>query len=116
MERKEFLAAAVAVAATAAAAGVAVAGTPASGATRAPPYSPYPGGSPNPGQSPHPHGTRGQGSSDDNLQRVHHHLEKMIDLLQHDQHDYCGHREQAIDLLQQARAQIEAGLACDQQH
>jgi hypothetical protein len=116
MERKQFLVAAVGVAATVAAAGVTVAGTPASGATPTPPYSPYPSRSPYPGQSPHPSWTRGAGTSDSNLQRVHHHLEKMIDLLQHDQHDYCGHRVQAIDLLQQARAQIEAGLSCDQQH
>jgi hypothetical protein len=116
MERKHFLGTAIGAAAIIAASGAMVAGGPASGATPSPPYSPTPGRSPYPGQSPHPHYTRGEGASDDNLQRVHRHLEKMIDLLQHDQHDYCGHREQAIDLLQQARAQIEAGLSCDQQH
>jgi hypothetical protein len=116
MERKEFLAAAVGAGAIVVAAGATIGGTPASGATPTPPYSPYPSRSLYPGQSPNPHFTRGQGASDDNLQRVHHHLEKMIDLLQHDEHDYCGHRVQAIDLLQQARTQIEAGLSCDSQH
>ncbi|MBC5806129.1 MAG: hypothetical protein ACR2KS_10835 [Candidatus Eremiobacter antarcticus] len=93
MERKQFLTTAAGVAATIAVARVALAEP-----------------------TPFPMATRGPRRSDQNLARVRHHLEKAIDELQHDQHDYCGHRERSIDLLQRARAEIEAGLRCDQPH
>jgi len=41
-------------------------------------------------------------------------LETVIDQLQRDPRDYGGHREQAVDLLSQARAQIDAGLAYEE--
>ncbi len=93
MERKRFLSTAAGVAATIAVAGAALADP-----------------------TPSPMATRGGRRSDQNLARVRHHLEKAIDELQHDQHDYCGHRARSIDLLQQARTEIEAGLRCDQPH
>jgi len=49
---------------------------------------------------------RGEYGSNRNLRRIHRRLEQIIDELQHDQHDYGGHRVQTIDLLQQARAQL----------
>lgn len=49
---------------------------------------------------------RGDCSSNGSLMHVHRRLDGAIDRLQHDQHDYDGHREQAIDKLQQARAQL----------
>jgi len=94
MDRKNFLGAAAGAATAVAAAASALGASP----------------------TPNPMWTRGEHRSDTNLQRVRRHLERVIDELQHDQHDYCGHRERAIDLLQQARAEINAGLACDQTH
>ena len=94
MDRKRFIGTTAGVAATLAATGAALAADP----------------------TPNPVWTRREGSSDTNLRRVHRHLERIIDELQHDQHDYCGHRVQAINLLQQARGQIEAGLKCDVTH
>ena len=94
MERKRFIATTAGIAASLAAAGAALAATP----------------------TPNPMWTRRGGGSDTNLARVHRHLERIIDELQHDQHDYCGHRARAVDLLVQARQEIEAGLKCDQTH
>ena len=37
-------------------------------------------------------------------------IQATIDDLNQDQHDYGGHRAQAVTLLQQAKAQLEAGL------
>jgi hypothetical protein len=37
-------------------------------------------------------------------------LQATIDDLNQDQHDYGGHRANAVQLLQQAKAQLEAGL------
>ena len=92
MNRTRFISTAAGVAATATVGGAAIAATP----------------------TPYPTWTRRPGHSDTNLQRVHRHLERIIDELQHDQHDYCGHRVAAIGQLQAARTEIEAGLACDQ--
>ena len=50
---------------------------------------------------------RGRGS-DQNLRNEIRRLEQVIDMLQRDQHDYGGHRVQAIQDLQQAREQLEA--------
>jgi len=49
---------------------------------------------------------RGEYRSNRNVRFVRMRLERVIDMLQHDRHDYGGHREQALDLLQQARAQL----------
>lgn len=93
MERKHFITSAAGLAATMTA-GAAFAATP----------------------TPGPLPTRGDHRSDHNLRRVYRHLERMIDQLQHDQHDYCGHRVAAIGHLQAARTEVEAGLKCDQTH
>lgn len=54
--------------------------------------------------------------SDQNLRTDIRRLERVIDMLQRDQHDYGGHRVQAIQLLQQARAQLNEGLQFDRGH
>jgi len=43
-------------------------------------------------------------------------VEIAIDQLQRDQRDYGGHRQQAIDLMQQARIQIIAAIEWDATH
>jgi hypothetical protein len=47
-------------------------------------------------------------ASNHNIMHVHRRLDGAIDQLQHDQRDYGGHREHAIDDLQQARGQLVA--------
>jgi|GEM_PF-693162 len=54
--------------------------------------------------------------SDANLWRVRRNLERIIDNLQRDQHDYNGHRIQAITELQAARADIITALGFDRGH
>lgn len=61
-------------------------------------------------------GLRGGRGSDQNLRVEIRRLERVIDMLQRDQHDYGGHRVQAINLLQQARAQLAEGLQYDKGH
>ena len=61
-------------------------------------------------------GLRGGQGSDRNIRMEMRRLEQVIDGLQRDRHDYGGHREQAIDLLQRARQQLEAGLDYDRSH
>ncbi len=51
---------------------------------------------------------------DRNLRIDRQRLETVIDQLQRDPRDYGGHRETAVDLLTQARAQIDAGLAYEE--
>jgi hypothetical protein len=51
---------------------------------------------------------------DRNLRIDRQRLETVIDQLQRDPRDYGGHREQAVDLLSQARTQIDAGLAYEE--
>ncbi len=57
---------------------------------------------------------RGDERGDRNLRVDRQRLETIIDQLQRDPRDYGGHREQAVDLLAQARAQIDAGLAFEE--
>jgi len=57
---------------------------------------------------------RADGRGDRNLRADRQRLEAIIDQLQRDPRDYGGHREQAVDLLTQARAQIDAGLAYEE--
>lgn len=61
-------------------------------------------------------GLRNGRGSDQNLRVEIRRLERVIDMLQRDQHDYGGHRVQAISLLQQARAQLAEGLQYDRSH
>ena len=69
----------------------------------------------NRGASSH-HGMRGEKGSARNIGHVRHRLERLIDNLSQDQRDYGGHRVQALQLLQQARAQLLAAEQYDQQH
>ncbi|MDB5069037.1 MAG: hypothetical protein JWM87_148 [Candidatus Eremiobacteraeota bacterium] len=57
----------------------------------------------------------GQGS-DRNIRMEIRRLEQVIDSLQRDRHDYGGHREQAIDLLQRARQQLDEAIEYDRTH
>jgi len=59
---------------------------------------------------------RGEGGSARNLISVRRRLERLIDQMQHDQHDYNGNRVKAISDLQAARADIVAALAWDASH
>lgn len=59
---------------------------------------------------------RGPRNSDRNLIFVRTNLERIIDNLQNDRHDYAGHRVAAIGDLQQARADIVAALGYDRSH
>lgn len=59
---------------------------------------------------------RNDRGSDRNLRAEIRRLERVIDMLQRDRHDYGGHRVQAIQLLQQARAQLTQGLQYDRGH
>jgi len=54
--------------------------------------------------------------SDRNLLVVRGHIERIIDVLQRDNHDYGGHRVAAIGLLQQARQDIVIALRYDNIH
>ena len=54
--------------------------------------------------------------SDRNIQIERRRLEQVIDMLQRDRHDYGGHREQAVDLLQRARQQLDEALEYDRSH
>ncbi len=51
-------------------------------------------------------GVRGQGGSNRDVWYVSNWVEKMIDQLQRDQHDYDGHRIAAINAMQAARSQL----------
>lgn len=105
MIRKKFLAAAAGTAAAVAAGGAAL-------GANVYPLSAY---TPAPGLTPGPY-RRGQYRSDRNLRVIFRHVERIIDMLQRDQHDYCGHRVRAIGYLQQAREELRAGLQCDESH
>ena len=61
-------------------------------------------------------GLRGGQGSDRNIRQEMRRLEQVIDGLQRDRHDYGGHREQAIDALQQARRQLDEALEYDRTH
>ena len=110
MERKGFLAAAVGAATAVVASGLA--------AAAAPPVIPPPTMAPRPYPTPtdNRHWERNQRRSDRNITRVRTHLEHVIDELQHDQRDYDGHREKALDLLQRARTELLAAEEYDRTH
>ena len=72
-------------------------------------------------QQPQPYAVAGQNvrgnrGSDQNIRREYRKLEQVIDGLQRDQRDYGGHRQQAIDALQQARRQLDEALEYDRTH
>jgi len=96
MERKQFLGTVAGAGAVLAAATAALAGVPS--------------GVPSPattGTAGSRHGwRRNETKSNENIRMVRKHLDKVIDELQHDQHDYNGHRARALDLLNQARQEL----------
>jgi hypothetical protein len=53
---------------------------------------------------------RGQGASNNNIRYVRVYVEKAIDMLDKDQHDYSGYRVKAIESLHDARQQLLAAL------
>jgi len=59
---------------------------------------------------------RSDRGSDRNIRTEMRRLEQVIDALQRDRHDYGGHREQAVDLLQRARQQLDEALEYDRSH
>ena len=61
-------------------------------------------------------GLRGERGSNHNIHWVRRRVETLIDELQRDQRDYGGHREQAIDLMQQARNQLLQAEQWDASH
>ena len=58
----------------------------------------------------------GWNRSDRNLAYVRADIEHVIDVLQRDNHDYDGHRADAVAQLQYGRAQLDAALASDRGH
>jgi hypothetical protein len=93
--RKGFLATAAGVAATLVASKVALA------ATTTPPTQPP---------------TRGELGSARNIKHVRAALERLIDQLQQDQHDFGGYRVKAVAAMQQARADLDQALQWDATH
>lgn len=59
---------------------------------------------------------RPSAASDVNLRRIERSLERDIDMMQHDRHDYGGHRVDAIKELQAARGEIAAAERYDRTH
>lgn len=53
-----------------------------------------------------PASLRGERGSLRSIAQVRRHLERLIDSLQRDRHDYDGHRVRALELMQQAREQL----------
>jgi Spy/CpxP family protein refolding chaperone len=106
MERKGFLTAAIGVATAMAATAIA--------AAAAPPVVPPPTMAPRP--MPSGQWRRGENLSNHNIAHVRVKLERVIDELQHDQRDYDGHREKALDLLRRARTELLAAENWDQTH
>ena len=79
-------------------------------------YASLAGAQPVPVATTAPHHLRGERGSARNLLSVRRRLETLIDQMQHDQHDYNGNREKAIDALQNARADIQAAIDWDASH
>ncbi|HLX01416.1 MAG TPA: hypothetical protein VKS80_04785 [Trinickia sp.] len=101
MERRNFLATAAGIGAALAAASTAL------GAAMPTPV---------PGSTPLSGSRRNAKRSDANIRRVRRRLERVIDELQHDQHDYGGHRQRALDLLNQARQELLLAEQSDTSH
>ncbi len=60
--------------------------------------------------------SRGELGSAWNVKRVRAQLERLIDQLQQDQHDFGGYRVRAIAAMQQARADLDQALQWDATH
>ena len=104
MERKTFLATAAGLGASIAAASAAFS-------------APVPVGStPTPAATMHANRMRNGAASNHNIHEIRKHLERVIDELQHDQHDYAGHRIKALDLLNQARQELLLAEQSDKGH
>lgn len=73
-------------------------------------------GTPNLGISGLQQSVRGERGSRQNIWRVRREVERSIDQLQRDTHDFGGHRVQAVALLQQARNQLLMAEQYDKQH
>ncbi len=58
-------------------------------------------------------GGQGGGSDDDNLRYARLYVNRAIDMLQHDQRDYAGHRAKAVSDLQQAQADLASAVQAD---
>jgi len=58
----------------------------------------------------------GSGGSDDNLRYSRLYLDRAIDMLNHDMHDYAGHREAAIADIGGAQNDLTAALRYDSNH
>lgn len=63
-----------------------------------------------PGSSAGANWTRRQGRSNENVEFTRRYVEKAIDMLSHDRHDYNGYRVKAIGALQAARSQLLAAI------
>ena len=72
--------------------------------------------SPAPPAPPAGHHLRGERGSARNLLSVRRHLERLIDQMQRDQHDYNGLRVKAIQDLQNARQDIIQAIQYDATH
>lgn len=105
MERKAFLATAAGLAASIAAVTAAFGAPVPVGSTPTPSASTQP-------KTWHRNGTM----SNRNIHQIRKHLEHVIDELQHDQHDYAGHRVKALDLLNQARQELLLAEQSDTGH
>ncbi len=66
-------------------------------------------------QTPNPY-RRGERGGARNIYQVRIRLERLLDQLQRDPHDYGGHRVAAIQLMQQARQQLLLAEQWDLQH
>jgi len=58
-------------------------------------------------------GSMGGGASDDNLRYSRLYLDRAVDMLQHDAHDYHGHRAAAVMDIQHAQADLTSALGHD---
>ncbi|HEY7994392.1 MAG TPA: hypothetical protein VID24_09285 [Candidatus Eremiobacteraceae bacterium] len=63
--------------------------------------------------SAHGGGMMGGGASDDNLRYSRLYLNRAVDMLQHDAHDYQGHRAAAVTDIQRAQADLAYALEHD---
>jgi hypothetical protein len=97
MKRKDFLATAAGLAATIAATGAAFGQT-----QMTPPV--------------HPTKPRGEIGSARNIRNVRAMLEKLIDQLQRDQHDFGGYRVRALEDMRRARQSLDQALQWDATH
>ena len=59
---------------------------------------------------------RGQHGSNRNIRMTERRLERVIDMLQHDQYDYGGHKTNALNYLNQARTELQAAIQYEQSH